>query len=196
MVKFDKQFSIAVLWAVIAIVIAAFFFFRREKKAIVAVNPARVRQDHSSGISKSDRFALITLNDILFQNDSIELISENVHTFRRFAEYAAKYTKGLVLVLTITGGSHTTEEAIKSKVEKMLQISGISDSDFKLHRIVYTSNVESRISVGRQIEPEVFLDSDPHVVTELTGKIPSVFFVGRETFKSFVTESLLKKVPG
>lgn len=197
--KGNKQIAIVVLWTVIAVLIGIFLFFRREKKSVTQTGRPVVTPGTSRAVSMSsapvkretDKFVLVTLNDTLVASDTMELIPHNVSAFRKMADACGAKTGGLIVMFSVPEGvigeSETNApDTVKSTIEKRLDEAGIFACGLKNHRIVYTKSIEGRISVGRQIEAHIFLDSDRHVVDELTGKVPHVVHVSSETFKSFV----------
>ena len=189
--KSDKNLAIALLWAAMAILVATFFFLRREKTATRPIQASVTQQ--SVAPCKSDKFTLVTLNDILIRSQSMELISKNVAPFKKFAEYSANFTRGLVLIFTLPDGSSDISEKLKDDIENILQSSGIEEAGFRTHRLVFTLTRDSRISLGRQIEADVFFDPDPTVLNELTGKVPRIVCVDENTFKGFVTVNFFEK---
>lgn len=182
--KADKNLAIALLWAVMAILVATFFFLRREKKAARPIEASLTPQ--SVAPCKSDKFILFTLNDILIRSQSMELITKNLVPFKRFAEYSANFTRGLVLIFTLPDGSSDISEKFKNDIENILQSSGLGEAGFRTHRLVFTLARDSRISLGRQMEADLFFDPDRSVVNELTGKVPRVVCVDEDTFEGFV----------
>jgi hypothetical protein len=188
----DKQSAIAVLWAVIVIIVASFFHLRRTRPV---KTPPIEKALHPSSC-KSDKFCLITLNGIIINSDSMELIQTNILAFRLFSEFASKNSRGLVAIFTIPSEYHENSifdasEKLKTDVESLLKLAESRESGLKGHRIVFTSSAESRISIGRQVEAGVFLDSDLKVVNELTGKVPSVVHITEETFQPYVMKHFL-----
>lgn len=197
--KTNKQFAIAVLWTVIAIIIALFLYLRRERTPSprVAVTQAEARPVSPEPLTKKiEGFVLVTLNGILISTDTMELIPGNVSSFRKLVEIATKKTWGLVVLYTIPDEliDETTRdvpETISSDLKKLLDQAGLFDYGLKPHRIVFTQTTEGRISVGRQMQAHLFIDIDDHVVTELSGKVPNVVRIDSTGLKNLVSTSPL-----
>lgn len=186
--KGNKQFAIIVLWTVIAIVIGLFLFLRRPRKSAAAaavVSQRPVDRPASPQKDAKEGYFLVTLNELLFESDSMELLADNVSSIKRLCEEAGRRCKGLVVIFTVPAGMES-DMSLRQTIETRLDEAGLISSGLKSHRILFTQTREGRISVGRQMEPILFLESDLHVVSELTGKIPNVVCLKPDELKSYI----------
>lgn len=193
--KSNKQFAIIVLWTVIAVIIALFLFLRRERGSKPNVTPGPSRTVSRPAIAtveqKTEKFVLVTLNNTLISEETLELIPENVTIFRKLAEACSARSAGLIVLFTVPDDMLNESESevpenVKRTIETRLEEGGIFASGLKRHRLVFTKSVEGRISVGRQVEAYLFIDSDRQVVEELTGKVPNVVCLDSTSFKKFI----------
>ena len=186
--KEEKRFLIIVLWTSIAAFIGVFFLVRRwwlrNQETGAPFQSARPSPVASITVrARREGFVLVTLNELLFEGSSLDLKVSSVLSFVKLASHAAESSDGLVVLVTIPDARQDDMERIRKLVENRLESSGLFQAGLKLHRIVFTSTVDGRISVGRQMQASVFIDPDERVVAELDGKVPSVVHIGPDSVK-------------
>lgn len=193
--KSNKQFYIAVLWTVIAVVIAAVLVVsqwnnRKPQRAPSGVqqvgsarppSPRNRRRTPPALTVENDQFVVISLNDLLISaaSGSAEIVHSSIDVFTELV----RSVKRIVLLYTTT--------QTQAEIETLLNSAGLFNAGFPKHRLVLTSTVEGRGSVAREIQPIVFVDSDPKVVDEISGKVPSAVLktqasVGRYLLENFI----------
>ena len=140
-------------------------------------------------VPKREGFVLVTLNELLLEGPSLDLIGGNVILFSKLAEQAKSTSDGLVVMITVpTETGEDVSPGVRKDVESKLETAGLFQAGLKAHRIVFTSTVDGRISVGRQMQASLFIDTDDRVVSELQGKVPQVTHVRKNDLKNFLAK--------
>jgi hypothetical protein len=187
----SKQFYITILWTVIVCIIALVVWMAAPKKAkkeptvqartVVASVPSQ-----SSTFSLApDRFVLLTLNDLVVSTDDGQFIGINVIAFKKLIERV----KRVVVIYTVPEEQVEETETVEKNLVEMFEGAGLFDDGLKRHRLLLTETVEGRISIARELQPAIFIDSDSKVIEEITGKVSNAVCLSQERFKRYITET-------
>ncbi|CAE7275370.1 PEX22, partial [Symbiodinium pilosum] len=65
-------------------------------------------------------------------------------------------------------------DAREAQVLQMLDSLGARRAGFKRHRLMFSSTQEGRVSMVRQLQPDLHLEASPEVAEALLGKVPDV----------------------
>lgn len=195
--KSNKQFYIAVLWTVIAVVIVAVLVVsrwinREPQRAPSGVHqvgiarppsPRNRRRTPPALTVENDQFVVISLNDLLISapSGSAEIVYSNIEIFTELVRSANR----IVLLYTTT--------QTQAEIETLLNSAGLFNAGFPKHRLVLTSTVEGRVSVAREIQPIVFVDSDAKVVDDISGKVPSAVLQTQASVGRYLVENFIGK---
>ena len=183
-----KTTAIAILWTVIAVLIGIFVNFNRKQTLSPASTPV-VRSALAS--QPTPATVLVSLNDLLIRTDSLELIEANVRAFRNLAANASRVYLLFTIPAQLVPENNTdgqVPEFVRSCVEACLETAGLFVAGIQPHRIVFTQTSVGRTSVAREMQPDLFLDSEAEVVRDLVGKVPSVSHLTSETFGAKIAQ--------
>ena len=185
--RYDKKtFYVAILWTVIGIVIGLFLWWNKRSASrpktsapSIRVSPAvSPRRQHEQGGATSSsaqipKSVLVTLNDIFVSSDP----SMSVLGSWEMLGDLSKKVQDTYLIYTVPGElDGGDDESVRSRLEEILMSTG-KFAGFKKHRLLLTNTREGRVSVARQLQVELTIDSDADLVDLMQGKVPNVVCV-------------------
>ena len=140
----SKNQSIAFLWSILILLVSVVLYIWNRKDPIVIV---------------SSEFTVLTLNDFLIDPETFRVKPERII-----------YVRNLLKSKTIFLFTVKTPEC-ETSVRSALVSAQI---DIPSHRVLFTSTVEGRGSIARELQPDLFIDPSTDLVASLKGKVPIV----------------------
>lgn len=175
-----KSFHVAVLWTVIALLIGIYLWFnyRRRKSSQRPIATTSVRSPHiGSPRNKtlSPKSVLIGLNELFVSSDPSMTICGTVAILRDLSNKVEDMYFIYTVPAELAGADQVPPENVRGLIGTFLESADLKK--FKPHRIIFTNTREGRVSVARQLQAELTIDSDSEIVEQLQGKVPNVVLV-------------------
>jgi hypothetical protein len=186
-----KSALIAIVWGVIAVIVGIYFWSSsRSTRTTRDVQPITVNAPSvtqvSNGITSRQKI-LITLNDLVISSEpSMDIISENVLSLSSLVAKAGMVVLMYTIPEELVGESPDPPECVSDVVDSLVVKGALVEQGFKPHRIIYTATREGRVSVAREIQADVTIESDESIASELGVKGLKIHRLTAENFREFI----------
>mmetsp|Transcript_41072 Transcript_41072/g.108502 ORF Transcript_41072/g.108502 Transcript_41072/m.108502 type:complete len:193 (-) Transcript_41072:65-643(-) len=179
----NKKTAPYIIWTVVALVCAIFFWLSRSGEQSSSADSARSSASGRGSGKRRRPCVSLCLDGTLLDSSGVA-VAEAVGPFLELCAAAELFVVGLA-----------TTDAREEEVKTALESVGAFNAGLQRHRVMFSSTLEGRGSMVRQLQPALHLETEQSVASALTGKISEVRLVGSPHWPTFGYASSLTATP-